>query len=62
MTKPPANVLDLPLEERAQMALHAAVREVIEEHARHGIPIYIWRDGRVVEVTGEDLRENCRTI
>lgn len=56
MTKLPANVLDLPLEERAQMALKAAVKKAIEEHARHGMPIYIWRDGRVVEVAGEDLR------
>jgi hypothetical protein len=28
MTKPPANVLDLPLEERAEMALKAAVENV----------------------------------
>jgi hypothetical protein len=28
MTKPPANVLDLPLEERAEMALKAAVEKV----------------------------------
>lgn len=62
MTKLPANVLCLSLEERAQMALKAAVKKVIEEHARSGMPIYIWRDGRVVEVAGEDLRENCQTI
>ncbi|HEV2195666.1 MAG TPA: hypothetical protein VGR55_08790 [Candidatus Acidoferrum sp.] len=62
MIKLPANVLDLPLEERAQMALKAAVKKVIEEHARRGMPIYIWRDGRVVEVAGEDLRENGQTI
>lgn len=62
MIELPANVLDLPLEERAQMALKAAVKKVIEEHARRGMPIYIWRDGRVVEVAGEDLRENGQTI
>ena len=48
MTKPPANVLNLPLEQRAEMALKAAVERVIVEHARQGLPIYIWRDGRVV--------------
>jgi excisionase family DNA binding protein len=42
MTTPPANVLDLPLEERAEMALKAAVEKVIVEHARQGLPIYIW--------------------
>jgi hypothetical protein len=56
MTKPPANVLELPLEERAEIALKAAVEKVIIEHARRGLPIYIWRDGRIVEVPPEELR------
>ena len=34
MTKPPANVLELPLEQRAEMAFKAAVEKVIVEHAR----------------------------
>jgi len=45
MTKPPSNVLDLPLEQRAEMALKAAIEKVIVEHARQGLPIYIGRDG-----------------
>ena len=36
MNKRPPNFLELPLEERALMALTAAVDEVIEEHAREG--------------------------
>jgi hypothetical protein len=56
MRKPPANVLELPLEERALMALEAAVEKVWEEHAREGLPIYIWRDGKVVEVSLEEVR------
>ena len=56
MKKPPANVLELPLEIRAEMALKAAVEKVMEEHAREGLPIYIWRDGRIVEVPAEELR------
>jgi hypothetical protein len=55
MTKPPANVLDLPLAERAEMALKVAVEKVIVEHARRGLPIYIWRDGEVVAVPPEEL-------
>ena len=50
------NVSDLPLEERALMALQAAVRKVIEEHIREGLPLYIWRDGKVVAVPPEELR------
>jgi len=56
MKKPPANVLDLPLEVRALMALEAAAEKVWEEHAREGLPIYIWDDGRVVEVSPEEIR------
>lgn len=56
MTKPPANVLKLPLEERAEIALKVAVEKLIVEHAHRGLPIYIWRDGRIVEVPPEELR------
>ncbi len=62
MTKPPANVIDLPLEERAAMALKAAVEKVIAEHARQGLPIYIWRDGRVVEVPPDELRAHSTLL
>jgi hypothetical protein len=39
MIRPPTNILDLDLEERALMALQAAVENVIEEHAREGLPL-----------------------
>ena len=38
------------------MALKAAVEKVIAEHAKNGLPIYIWRDGKVVEVPAAELR------
>jgi len=37
MTKPPANVLDLPLEERAEMAMKAAVETIILEADREAM-------------------------
>lgn len=55
MTRPPANVLALPLEERAEMALKVAVEKVIVDHARRGLPIYVWRDGKVVEISPDQL-------
>jgi hypothetical protein len=61
MIIPPPNVLELPLEERALMALKAAVENVIEEHAREGLPMYVWRDGKVVAVPAEELRVRSRT-
>ena len=56
MIRPPAEVLELPLLERATIALKAAVENAIEEHARAGLPMYVWRDGKVVEVPAEELR------
>jgi len=42
-------ILRLPLQKRAELALHKAVEEVIREHARLGLPLYIGRNGKVVE-------------
>jgi hypothetical protein len=39
------------------MALKAAVEKVIEAHIRDGRPIAIWRDGKVVEVSAQELRD-----
>jgi hypothetical protein len=46
MTKPPANILELPLQVRAEMAL----------------PINIWRDGEVVDVPPDELREKATLL
>ena len=62
LTKLPANILELPLAQRAEMALKAAVEKVVEEHARDGRPLYIWRDGKVVEVSARELlKQSTRT-
>ncbi len=56
MIKPPPNILELPLADRGLLALQAAVEKVIEEHAREGLPLYFWRDGKIVAVPAEELR------
>lgn len=52
------SVLRLPLEKRAEMAFKEAVEEVIDEHARLGLPIYIWRDGKVIGLSAQELRHH----
>jgi hypothetical protein len=37
--------------------LKAAVEKVINEHAREGLPLYTWRDGKVVAVPAEEFRK-----
>ena len=53
-----ADILQLPLEVRAEMAMKAAFERVVEELARDGEPIYIWRDGKVAEVPAQELLEH----
>ena len=47
----------MPLEVRAEMAMKAAFEGVVQEHIRNGLPLYIWRDGKVVAVSPEELKE-----
>jgi hypothetical protein len=60
MRKPPTDVLRLPLEKRAEIAFKIAVAKAIDEHARLGLPIYIWRNGRVVELPPKKARSSAR--
>ncbi len=60
MARVPKNILDLPLEERALLALRAAVKEAITERARAGLPVYVWSGGRVVKLSREKLRAYLR--
>lgn len=41
------------LQEKAEMALKEAVREVVERHKQTGRPLAIWRDGKVALVSAK---------
>jgi len=60
MIHPTQNVFELPLLERSEMATKAAMEKLIDEHAREGLPLYIWRDGKVVAVPAKELRAPSR--
>ena len=57
----PKSILRLPLEQRAEIAFREAVDEVIDEHARLGLPIYIGRGGKVVELSAEEVLDLSRS-
>jgi len=40
---------------RAEEALRKAVSEAIAEHRRNGVPIAIWRDGKVVRIPADQI-------
>jgi len=56
MKRDKKSVRRLPLEKRAEMAFRDAVDEVIAEHARLGLPLYIWRQGRLVALSAQEAR------
>jgi hypothetical protein len=56
MSDLPPEILKLPLHVRAEMALKVAVRKALAEHAREGRPAYVWRDGKVVAMTPDEIR------
>lgn len=61
MSKPSKDVLRLPLEKRAEIAFKIAVAKAIDEHARLGLPIYIWRNGKVVELSPQEILDPRRS-
>lgn len=56
------SILRLPIEKRAEMALREAVDEVIAEHARLGLPLYVGRNGKVVKVSPNKVRGLSRSM
>ena len=59
MSRVPKNVLDLPMEQRALMALKEAVRKAVAERRKLGLSVYIWRDGKVVDVSRPKSRSRA---
>jgi len=54
-------IAELPLEVRAEMALRKAFRGVCEENLRFGLPVHVWRDGKAVALSPEEIREYLAT-
>jgi len=44
-----------PLAYLAEEALKKAVAEAIAEHRRNGVPIAIWRNGKVVRIAADQI-------
>ena len=60
MSKPSKDVLRLPIEKPAEIAFKVAVAKAIDEHTRLGLPVYIWRNSRVVKLSPNKTRNSSR--
>ena len=60
MSQPSKNILQLPLEKRAEIAFKIAVAKAIDEHARLGFPVFISRNGKVVKLSPREARNSSK--
>ena len=58
MTKPNTNPVELSLHDRGALAMKTAIEKLKVDHARRGLPLYIWQDGKVVEVSAEQREQS----
>ncbi len=61
MNTTPNSMLRQPLEKRAEAAFKIAVAKAIDEHARLGFPIYVWRKAKVVRLSPAQVRRVSRS-
>ena len=50
-------ILQLPMEKRAEMAFQEAGEEVMDEHVRLHLPMYVSEGGKVVELSPQAILE-----
>lgn len=46
----------MSLQDKAEVAMKKAVREVIKRHKKTGRPLAIWQDGKVIHVSPYDVK------
>lgn len=61
MNKLSKDILQLPIEKRAEIALKIAVAKAIDENVRLGIPVYVWRRGKVVKLSPREARNSSKS-
>lgn len=48
------------LQEQALIALKSAVKKAIAERTREGLPVYVWKDGKVVDLNARKRRPRSK--
>ncbi len=51
---------NLAIHKKAEKALREAVGKVVAQHKKSGIPLAIWKDGKVVKIQAKHLRTTSR--
>jgi hypothetical protein len=56
----PKDILQLPIEQRAEIAFKIAVAKAIDENVRLGILVYVSRNGKVVKLSAREARNSSK--
>ena len=51
----------IAIEKRAEIAFKVAVAKAIDEHTRLGLPVYVWRNSRVVKLSPKRTGNSARS-
>ena len=46
----------LTLQDKAEIALKRAVRQVVEQHKKTGRPLAVWKNGKVVRISPHTVK------
>jgi hypothetical protein len=61
MTIKPKGLAALTFEQAATLALKSAVKKAIAERTRAGLPVYVWKGGKVVDLNAPKGRGSVKS-
>ncbi len=44
------------LDKKAEKAMREAVKGVISEHKKNGLPLAVWKEGKVVNISAKNIK------
>ena len=46
---------NITMQDKAELAMKSAIRQVVEEHKKSGRPLAIWKNGKTVKISASKL-------
>ncbi len=45
----------ITLQDKAELAMKSAIRQVVEDHKKSGRPLAVWKNGRTIQISPDKL-------
>jgi len=46
---------NITIQDKAELAMKSAIRQVVEEHKKSGRPLAIWKNGKTIKISASKL-------